>query len=164
MYLIARGITALNFFLFNTVKWLVIGITVLMLYEVVSRYSFSSPTSWAPEFATLLFGPFFLLGGPYLLHSGGHICVDLLSARTTEAASKILRIFTIILAIAFGGILFWFAYPLAVDSFHYRETSFTSWNPQIWPVKLVLPVSMALLILQAIAELVFVIARTEKPQ
>ena len=164
MYFIARGITALNFFLFNTVKWLVIVIAILMLYEVVSRYSFSYPTSWAPELATLLFGPLFLLGGPYLLHSGGHICVDLLSTRATDAASNMLRILAIILAIAFGGILFWFAYPLAIDSFHYRETSFTSWNPQIWPVKLVLPISMALLILQAFAELIFVIVGKEKRQ
>lgn len=155
MYKLALGITAVNRFLFDFAKWLVVVIAMLMLYEVIARYSFAVPTSWAPELATLLFGPFFLLGGPYLLHTGGHVSVDLLTARLQGTTKKSFKIVEIILAVAFGGILFWFAYPLAVDSFNYRETSFTSWNPQIWPTKAVLPLAMALLIMQALAELIF---------
>ncbi|MEP3864354.1 MAG: TRAP transporter small permease subunit [Paracoccaceae bacterium] len=151
----------MNRFLFEAAKWLVLAIAALMLYEVISRYSFASPTSWAPELATLLFGPFFLLGGPYLLHSGGHVSVDLLTDRLQGTTKKAFIVAEIILAVAFGGILFWFAYPLAVDSFNYRETSFTSWNPQIWPSKAVLPLAMALLIMQSFAELVFVFLEEE---
>ncbi|MEP0519229.1 MAG: TRAP transporter small permease subunit [Hyphomicrobiales bacterium] len=151
----ARFITRCNFILFSSAKWLVVVIAALMLFEVLSRYSFSSPTSWAPELATLLFGPFFLLGGPYLLHTSGHVSVDVLSSSAKGIVDKLLKVAAIALAVAFGGILFWFSYPLALDSFQYRETSYTSWNPQIWPVKLVLPTAMGLLVLQAIAELIF---------
>ena len=126
-----------------------------MLFEVLSRYSFASPTSWAPELATLLFGPFFLLGGPYLLHTGGHVSVDVLSSAIKGSSQKLLRVVAIVLAVAFGAILFWYSYPLAIDSFHYRETSYTSWNPQIWPAKLALPLAMFFLVLQATAEFVF---------
>lgn len=80
MISLARRITALNRGLFALAKWLIYAIVLLMLWEVLSRYVFSAPTSWAPELATLIFGPFFLLGGPYLLHLGGHVAVDVASA------------------------------------------------------------------------------------
>ena len=50
----------------------------VMLYEVVSRYVFNAPTVWGMELAVLLFGPYFLLGGPYLLHLRGHVALDLM--------------------------------------------------------------------------------------
>ena len=146
---IATTITKFNRFLFESAKWLVVLITLLMLYEVISRYSLHSPTSWAPELAALLFGPFFLLGGPYLLHLGGHVSVDLISARTNGKLDRLFMIIASLLAIAFGSILLWFACPLALQSFEYRETSYSTWNPPVWPAKLVLPIVAALLILQA---------------
>ena len=76
MITLARSVTALNRLLFTAAKWLVYVIVLLMLWEVLSRYLLAAPTSWAPELATLIFGPFFLLGGPYLLHLGGHVAVD----------------------------------------------------------------------------------------
>jgi TRAP-type mannitol/chloroaromatic compound transport system permease small subunit len=157
MLSIARAVTFLNRILFEAAKWLVVLFALLMLYEVASRYSFAAPTSWAPELATLLFGPFFLLGGPYLLHAGGHVSVDLLSSHASGVQTKFLKLIAIALAIAFGVILLWFAFPLAEQSLQYRETSYTSWNPPVWPAKLVLPASALLLVLQGVAELLFLL-------
>jgi TRAP-type C4-dicarboxylate transport system permease small subunit len=154
-------ITKVNQFLFDVAKWAVILISLLMLYEVISRYSFHSPTSWAPELATLLFGPFFLLGGPYLLHLRGHVSVDVLSSKAKGKLAIILSVTAVLLATVFGLILFWFSLPLAIQSFQYSETSFTSWNPQIWPSKLILPFSAAMLVLQSVAELVFCFSSAE---
>lgn len=156
MLAIAHGITALNRALFNGAKWLVVLFAFLMLHEVAARYSFHAPTSWAPELATLLFGPFFLLGGPYLLHTGGHVAVDLLSSKAMGRMAIALKVVALLLALVFGAILFWFAWPLAEQSYQYQETSYTSWNPPVWPAKLVLPLAAILLVLQSLAELLFV--------
>lgn len=161
MLLFARVITKLNFIFFELSKWLIVAIATLMLYEVLSRYILAAPTSWAPEMATLLFGPFFLLGGPYLLHTGGHVSVDLLSSRAQGPVEKFLKAVGLLLAASFGSILIWFAFPLAMDSFGYRETSYTSWNPQIWPAKMALPFAMMMLILQALAELLVLLSNQE---
>lgn len=155
MHAAARALTALNKALFSLTKWLVYAIAGLMLFEVFSRYSLENPTSWAPELATLLFGPFFLLGGPYLLHSGGHVAVDILSARASGRLAIVLKICAALLALLFGAILLWFSAPLAHQSYTYAETSYSAWNPVIWPVKAVLPLAALLLMLQALAELVF---------
>lgn len=154
MTAIARGITALNRQLFALAKWLVYAIVLLMLWEVLSRYVMHAPTSWAPELATLVFGPFFLLGGPYLLHVGGHVAVDVVSERATGRTAHVLKIVGFILAAAFGAILLWFSVPLAIQSWEYGETSYSAWNPVIWPAKAFLPLAAALLLAQALAEIV----------
>lgn len=158
MLSLSQGITAVNRTLFTGAKWLVYIIVLLMLWEVVSRYSLSSSTSWAPELATLIFGPFFLLGGPYLLHLGGHVAVDILSERATGRTALALKLIGLLLAAIFGAILVWFSLPLALQSFEYRETSYSGWNPQIWPSKAVLPFAAAMLCLQALADAISTLA------
>ena len=158
---IAKGITALNHGLFAVAKWLVYAIVLLMLWEVFSRYALAGSTSWAPELATLIFGPFFLLGGPYLLHIGGHVAVDILSERAQGRLAVVLRLTALILAGIFGAILLWFSLPLAWQAFQYRETSYSDWNPQIWPAKTVLPFAALLLCLQALADAVLALSDTK---
>lgn len=149
---LARRITALNHTLFMCARWLVFVIALMMLWEVLSRYFLEHPTSWAPELATLVFGPFFLMGGPYLLHLGGHVAVDVLSARAQGRWATGLRLAGLVLAAAFGTILLWFSLPLVLQSFRYGETSYSAWNPVLWPAKAFLPLSALLLVLQAIAD------------
>ena len=157
----ARAVTACNAFLFAAAKWLIYVIAALMIFEIVSRYSLSSPTSWAPELAALIFGPFFLLGGPYLLHKGGHVSVDLLSGKAHGGLKKILAVIGLLLAMIFGVVLLWFALPLVLQSFEYGETSYSSWNPVLWPSKAFLPLAAFLLVLQALAEIIFRIYERE---
>lgn len=161
MLRIAQAVTGLNHRLFSATRWLVFIIAGLMLFEVVSRYSFRLPSSWAPELATMLFGPFFLFGGPYLLHLGGHVAVDIVSERATGWLKRLLLVVAAVLALVFGAILLWFSLPLAMQSYNYGETTYSAWNPVVWPVKAILPVAAFLLILQALAELVFVFTAPE---
>jgi len=161
MISLARCITALNRGLFALAKWLIYAIVLLMLWEVLSRYVFSAPTSWAPELATLIFGPFFLLGGPYLLHLGGHVAVDVASAHAMGRLAVLLKLAGLFLAAVFGAILLWFSVPLVMQSFSYGETSYSAWNPVVWPAKAFLPLSAILLILQAFADAITAIAEPE---
>ncbi|MEQ8291147.1 MAG: TRAP transporter small permease subunit [Roseovarius sp.] len=164
MIALARSVTALNRLMFSLAKWLVYGIVLLMLWEVLSRYLLQAPTSWAPELATLVFGPFFLLGGPYLLHLGGHVAVDIVSEKATGWLAAVLKIVGFLLAAAFGAILLWFSVPLVLQSFTYGETSYSAWNPVVWPAKAFLPLAALLLVLQALAELVLISRPTEPPE
>lgn len=56
----------------------------IILWEVVMRYFFNSPTNWAMESATMIFGVYMMGGGVYSLLKGGHVKMDILYDRWTQ--------------------------------------------------------------------------------
>lgn len=148
-----KVVTMINKILFYASTSLIFVIVFSMMYEVISRYVFNAPTVWGLELATLLFGPYFLLGGAYLLHLKGHVNLDIIKNRLSPNIQKILDFFSYVVVIVFCSILFYYAYPAALDSFQYRETSFSAWNPIIWPTKFAIPLALVMLGLQSLAEM-----------
>ena len=146
------AITALNRWIFMTTVWLMAIVVPVMLYEVVARYGFNAPTVWGMELAVLLFGPYFLLGGPYLLHLKGHVALDVARQRLSAAWQRRLDLLNNPVIVLFCAILLYFSVPSALSAFAYRETSFSAWNPPIWPFKATVPLALALMLLQAVVE------------
>lgn len=153
-YGFVKFITNINRLFFYATTFLIFIIVFSMMYEVISRYVFNAPTVWGLELATLLFGPYFLFGGAYLLHLKGHVNLDIIKNKASPLMQKILEMFAQIVVVVFCVILLYYAYPAAIDSFQYRETSFSAWNPPIWPTKFAIPIALVLLALQSIAELI----------
>lgn len=149
---VATAVTRLNRLVFLAAIWLMAIVVPVMLFEVVSRYVFHSPTVWGMELAVLLFGPYFLLGGPYLLHLRGHVSLDLARQRLSPRANRLLDLLNFPVIAAFCVILLFYSVPAAWSAWEYRETSFSAWNPPIWPAKLVVPLSLLLMLLQALVE------------
>lgn len=159
-----RAITRVNKFLFNIASLLIFLIVFSMLYEVISRYVFHAPTIWGMELATLLFGPYFLLGGAYLLHMHGHVNLDLIKNRLSPRHQKLLDIFSFTIIMVFSVIMLSYSFPPAMEAWNYKETSFSAWNPPVWPVKFAIPISVLLLGLQSLAEMFEVLYRPEAEQ
>ncbi|PKR55963.1 TRAP transporter permease DctQ [Thalassospira marina] len=145
-------VTALNRLVFRGASLLMFIIVPVMLFAVVSRYIFNAPSSWAMELATLVFGPYFLLAGPYLLHEHGHVNLDLVQHAVSPNVRRVLEIVNYPVIIAFCVILLFYAVPFAEQAWQYGETSYSSWNPPIWPVKFFIPLALVLLGLQALVE------------
>lgn len=148
-----RAITTANRWLFQITVWGMAIVVPVMLYEVVMRYCFNAPTVWGMELAVLLFGPYFLLGGPYLLHLGGHVNMDLFRNRMPPRARVVADVFSQIVILFFCAVMLYYATPLVLQSIEYRETTFSAWNPPLWPYKIAVPLAMLLLALQSLAEL-----------
>lgn len=146
------GVTALNRTLFMIASALMLAIVPVMLYAVLMRYAFNAPSSWAMELATLMFGPYFLIGGPYLLHTHGHVSLDLVQKAVSPRVNRVFLLLNYPVIIVFALVLMVYAWPFAVQSWEYGETSYSSWNPVIWPVKFFIPAALALLAAQALAE------------
>ena len=146
------AITTLNRCIFQATVWLMAIVVPVMLYEVAARYFFNAPTVWGMELAVLLFGPYFLLGGPYLLHLKGHVALDVARQRLSPAWQRRLDLVNFPIIVLFCAILLYFSAPAAYSAFTYRETSFSAWNPPIWPVKAAVPLALALMLLQAVVE------------
>lgn len=148
----ASAITMVNRWLFQATVWVMAVVVPVMLYEVVARYFFDAPTVWGMELAVLLFGPYFLFGGPYLLHLKGHVALDLVRQRLSIYWVRRLDLVNYPVIVVFCSILLYFSIPSAWSAWTYKETSFSAWNPPIWPVKAAVPLALALMLLQALAE------------
>ncbi|MCL7939864.1 TRAP transporter large permease subunit [Halomonas sp. ATCH28] len=134
----------------------------IFTYEVLVRYAFNSPTNWAHESMTLMFGMQYLIAGAYALREGGHVRVDILYQRAKPLNRAALDVVTSIFFFIFTIALLvtgWKFFSQSVsDEFFFgssyaNETSFTEWSIQFYPVKFMLFFGALLLLLQGIGQL-----------
>lgn len=59
--------------------WCFAAIVLLMVYEVVARYGFDSPTIWAHEASVALASFAFIVGGAYCMAEGTHMRIGFLT-------------------------------------------------------------------------------------
>jgi len=151
----SRAIDALNGWIGRGVYWLVLAAVAVSTVNALMRYSFSvSSNAWL-ELQWYLFGAIFLLGAGYTLKANGHVRIDLVSARLTPRAQAWIDIV--------GGLLFllpmallilYFSWPMFVDSYLTGEMSSDAGGLLRWPAKLLIPAGFALLVLQAVSEII----------
>jgi TRAP-type C4-dicarboxylate transport system permease small subunit len=110
---------------------LVATIVVVVVREVVLRYGFNAPSTWALDGARyLLLFTFFLALAP-ALESGHHVHVDLFDPLVPPAWRRLQRISGWVLVVFFGAVLFWYVLDVAIDVFETDEFSFS-----VVPIKL----------------------------
>ena len=86
-------------------------IIILMMlsisYEVVMRYFFDAPTSWAIDFSGYMQHALVLLGAAWVLKNGGHTKIDLFVHSLKGRKSKIINVVTSLLAFVACVLFFW---------------------------------------------------------
>lgn len=148
-----NGVTKLNEWVGRLIAYLIIPIFIFILIEVFLRYLFNAPTVWTNELTQMLFGAYTVLSGGYILAHRGHVNVDILHSMLPVKMRAIVDIFTSLLFFIFVMAFGWFGYEMAKESIETWETSYSAWNPPIWPVKLAIPLGAGLLFLQGVVKL-----------
>jgi TRAP-type mannitol/chloroaromatic compound transport system permease small subunit len=141
--------------------WLLVPLTVILVYEVISRYVFNAPTFWAYEIDYMLAGTIFILGSAYALQAGRHIRIDFfyeLFGPKTKATVNVLGYVFLFLPLAWW--ITWGLGGYAIEAYEMGRTSARSaWNPVIWPFRTILFIGFGILTLQATVELIKAVAR-----
>lgn len=147
------GITRLNDFIGRWVSYLVYGMFAFLILEVFFRYVLRGPTVWTNELSQMLFGLYTIMAGGYIMAHREHVNVDLLYSALPRRVQAVIDIFTSVIFFLFTLALLYFGGSMAWESIQNMETSFSAWNPPVWPIKAAIPVGAALLLLQGIAKL-----------
>jgi TRAP-type mannitol/chloroaromatic compound transport system permease small subunit len=136
--------------------WMMVPLMLGTTYEVIVRYAFNAPTIWAYDLSYMLYGAHFMLGAAYTLLKGGHIRTDIFyqkwSTRTQGWVDFLLYLF-----LFFPGMIFfcWMGTQEGLHSLQIWERSDASpWRPVVWPLKMVLPVTAMLILIQGVSELI----------
>ncbi len=151
-YLVAQD--GLSEFVGRAVSWLTLGMISVLMLEIIARYFLNSPTIWAHETSTMLYGAFCMLAGAYTLRHRGHVRSEVIYGLMGPRGKAFCDTIIFTLGLVVLGVFFKMAVEFAADSWAVREYSNKSiWQPAIYPIKTVIPVAVGLVILQNIAEL-----------
>jgi len=137
-------------------SWLIVVLTLLVTWEVFSRYALGNPHAWAFDAMAMLYGTMFMMAGAYTLAKNGHVRGDVLygffQPRTQATIDLILFVVFFIpgvIALTYAG-YYYAAESWAID----EHSNVTAGGPPIYPFKTVIPLAGAILLAQGIVEIV----------
>lgn len=133
--------------------YLIFVFMFLMVYEVIARYFFQSPTIWVHELCGYLFAAYIALTGGWVLLEKGHVSVDIIYQFFPRKLKYTADIVVSIVAMVMFIVLFWQGYKFAWHAFSTGQHSHTLFGPPLWPVKILLPLGSVFFILQILADL-----------
>ncbi len=137
-------------------SWLILALTLMISWEVFSRYVLDNPHAWAFDVMSMMYGSLFMMAGAYTLSKNGHVRGDVLYGffpPRLQAWFDLILYFLFfipgVFALAYAG------YGFAADSWAINEHSNVTANgPPVYPFKTILPIAGAFLLAQGIVEIV----------
>jgi len=136
----------------KTVAWLIVLVTLIVVFEVITRRFFGAPTTWTFETSIQLYAAHFMLSASFALLHKTHVSIDVIyhyfSARTKALLDVVCYL---VLFFPFCSVLLWQGTKFAATSWQMKETSWSVFAPPLYPIKTVIPITAALLLLQGFA-------------
>ena len=134
--------------------WTAVGLTLLITWEVFSRYVLNRPHGWVLDAQIMLYGVLFMMAGAYTLAKNGHVRGDVLygffQPRTQATIDLALYIVFFLPGIV---ALTWAGWTFANESLAIREQTFNADPLPVYPFKFIVPVAGAVLLLQGLVEI-----------
>ena len=137
-------------------SWLIVGLTLLISWEVFSRYALDHPHAWAFDVMIMMYGTLFMMAGAYTLAKNGHVRGDVIYGFFTPRAQAVLDLTLYIVFFIPGIIALTYAgYFYASESWAINEHSnITAEGPPVYPFKTVIPLAGAFVLVQGIVEII----------
>jgi len=145
-------IDTINEWIGKVFRWAIVALALAMCYEVVRRYVFNNPTIWAFEVSTALYATTFMMGAAYALLYKAHVSIDLFYEMLGIRGRAILDIIS--------SVIFFFPFLIVVliegtkaakASWKIMEKSWSDFAMPLYPMRTMIPVCAALLLLQGFA-------------
>jgi len=134
------SVDRLSTFIGKTFAWTAALLTLMISWEVFSRYVLNTPHAWMLDFQIMLYGTLFMTACAYTLSKNGHVRGDVLYGffePRTQAMVDLVLYFVFFLpgvtALTYAG---WFFFT---ESLAIREQTFSAESLPLYPFKLMLP-------------------------
>jgi len=123
----------------------------IVLYEVISRYIFNHPTTWAWRVNSMIFSGALILGGGYVLLIKAHVKLDVLYERVNARTKRIFDLVTFPVFLVFMAVVIWQGWRMAASSVAIREHPLGFFQPPLYYNKIAFVVGSVLLLLEGLA-------------
>lgn len=146
-----RSVDAVNRVVGRFAMYLVFLMMGVLLFSSSSRTFFNTSHIWIVETAQFLLAAYYLLGGGYSMQLDSHVRMDLLYSRWSPKGRALAD------ALTAGFLIFYLVFLLigGISSTEYALTydqrNYSSWAPPLAPIKIIMTIGIALMLLQVIA-------------
>ena len=168
-----RIVDAVNYRLGRIVMYGIFAMVGILLWSSISK-TFFLPSLWTLEIAQFAMVAYYILGGPYAMQMGSNVRMDLFYGEWSIRRKAWFDAFTVLLLLFYLGVLlygglgstayslgYWGSEPVSFfaglvtgsEEVGRLERSPTAWRPVMWPVKAIMCLGFALMLLQALSEL-----------
>ena len=152
---VSRVIDRINEHVGRVIMWLVLAAVLVSAVNAVVRKSLSiSSNAWL-ELQWYLFSAVFLLGAGYAFLRNAHVRIDFISSRLSARTRSLIDVVGIVVfLIPLCVLMIDMSWPLFTRAWTSGEMSQNAGGLIRWPVYLLVPLGMSLLLAQAVSELI----------
>ena len=142
------------------IRWLVLIMVLVGAFNALARWltrytGVSLSSNAYLDLQWYMFSLIFLLGAAYGLNHDVHVRVDVLYSRLGRKARAWIDLAgTVLFLLPFSAVMLWVSWPAVANSWSIREVSPDPGGLARYPIKAVIIISFALLLLQALSQLV----------
>jgi TRAP-type mannitol/chloroaromatic compound transport system permease small subunit len=137
------------------IRWLVLASVLISAANAIVRKIFNTSSNSFLEIQWYLFAAVFMLGAGFAFLRNVHVRIDFISSKLPKRTNAIIDAAGIVVfIIPLCLILIDLSWPLFHNAWQTGEMSSNAGGLIRWPVLLLIPVGFALLLLQAISELI----------
>ncbi|RDD61941.1 TRAP transporter small permease [Ferruginivarius sediminum] len=154
-----RAVDELSYRLGRFAVYLIFVMMGTLLFAALSRVLFNTSYIWLVESMQFMLVAYFLLGGAYSMQLGSHVRMDLFYERWSVRTKATVDAVTICFLIFYLVMLLYGGWSSAEYALKYGENSRSAWAPPMAPIKIVMCVGIAVMLLQSTARFLKNVAR-----
>lgn len=146
-----RYVDAVNRVIGRFAMYLIFAMLGVLLLSSTSRTFFGVSHVWTVEMAQFFLAAYYLLGGGYSMQLDSHVRMDLLYSRWSPRKQAVADVLT-------AGFLIFYLVVLLIGgissteyALSYGQKNYSSWAPPLAPIKIIMTIGIALMLLQVIA-------------
>ena len=131
--------------------YLVFVMMGVLLLSTISRAAFNVSYIWVVEMAQFLLAAYYFLGGGYSMQLDSHVRMDLLYDRLSPKGKAITDAITVFFLVFYLVFLLAGGISSTEYALQYGQKNYSSWAPILAPIKIIMCIRIALILLQVIA-------------
>jgi len=136
---------------------------LVVCHMVFVRYVLNQNTIWQTDFTTYCLVAATFIGSPYVLMTRGHVNVDVLPHYSGPRLRFWLAVFAALVTLVFAVTLAILTFLFWKEAWDNRWVSDTMWRARLWIPYASMPIGLAILVMQCVADLVALVAGREPP-
>jgi TRAP-type mannitol/chloroaromatic compound transport system permease small subunit len=137
------------------IMWLVLAAVLISSGNAIIRKAFNIGSNAFLEIQWYLFAAVFMLGVGYVMLKNAHVRIDFISARLSKRTNAIIdAIGIVVFTIPLSAIMIDLGWPLFARALQSGEMSQNAGGLIRWPAMMLIPLGFAILLTQAVSELI----------